>query len=399
MKRNHSELLQELLAKPVGPAVSHAPSKEGFTSQVEVSGNSATVTTNAQPGEVNEGTAAEYLRKEGLDSSEWQVTGFKRSEWGDPDSPKESCSFTFKRVGSGSDREPVDVDALAESYARAYPLEAPREGSGDGSCFVLALGDFQYGKADGDGVEGTIRRVFSCINNAAARLEEFRRSHDISDVHIAFLGDCQEGFVSQGGNNAWRTTLPLTEQIRLTRRTMLHAMGVFAPLAGNLSIVSVPGNHDEAVRFGSSTTTFDDSFATESLIAVQDAARLVGEPLDHVKFYVPETDDLSVTLERGNTVFTHHHGHKWPRGKHFTWWREQAFHNDNLAAADVLLAAHLHQAHIEADGGRLFAQIPALESESTWWRLSHGSVGAPGVLVGLAKDHRMDRLEIVRGTA
>ncbi|MFG2170332.1 hypothetical protein ACGFMO_02930 [Streptomyces niveus] len=202
---------------------------------------------------------------------------------------------------------------------------------------------------------------------------------DIEHVHIAWLGDHVEGFVSQGGANSWRTQLTLNEQIRLTRRVMLHALLTFAPMVSRLTMAAVPGNHGEAVRFmGKGVTRYDDSHDTESLIAVKDAADLNPERFGHVEFYVPDTHELTVVVECSGTVVAHAHGHQFRPGKHFEWWKGQAFGRQSaVQQAVLLLAGHLHHEHVDSDGPRTFIQPPAIESESTWWRHAKGTTGAP----------------------
>src|SRR5690606_33659020 len=145
--------------------------------------------------------------------------------------------------------------------------------------------------------------------------------------------------------------LTLNEQIRLTRRVMLHAMLTFAPRVDRLTMAAVPGNHGEAVRInGKGVTRYDDSHDIESLIAVKDAADLNPERFGHVEFYVPDTDELTVVVDCSGTVVAHAHGHQWRTNKVFEWWRGQAFSGSPLAHADLLLAGHLHHEHIESDG-------------------------------------------------
>jgi hypothetical protein len=268
--------------------------------------------------------------------------------------------------------------------------------AGGGHGFVVALGDMQFGKVDGDGVVGTVERTIRCLDGAMDLLQVYRQRYDIGHVHIAWLGDHIEGFNSQGGANAWRTVLTLTEQIRLTRRVMLHAAMGFAPLADKLTMAAVPGNHGEAVRFeGGGITRYDDSHDTEALVAVADALH-IAKGYEHVQCLVPDTDELTVVTEVAGTVFAHAHGHQWRPDKHMEWWKGQAFHNPGLAAAHVLLSGHYHHERVDTDGPRLSLQVPALESESTWWRHKTGTIGAPGIIVGVTKDGRFDHREVVR---
>ncbi|WP_367135732.1 hypothetical protein [Saccharothrix sp. HUAS TT1] len=390
-------LTEQLLAKPVGPAIpAKAPSPEkDFTRQVEVSGDVAEVTVRGEV-QVDESAAAAYLRAQGEDPALWEVTGFRSSEWTMANgSTGVSTRYSFARRGSAVSAERPPLDELFAQIERHEPVAKRAEGD---HGFIVALGDTQFGKIDGDGVEGTLNRAIHYLNEARDLLEVYRLRADIGHVHVAWLGDHVEGFVSQGGANTWRTQLTLNEQIRLTRRVMLHALKLFADSASQVSMAAVPGNHGEAVRFaGKGVTRYDDSHDTESLIAVADAAALNPEAFGHVRFYVPETDELTVVLPVAGTVVAHAHGHQWRPGKHFEWWKGQAFNQDSaMHQADLLLAGHLHHEHVDSDGRRLFIQPPAMESESTWWRHAKGTTGHPGLVVAITKDGATGPLEVVR---
>lgn len=393
-----SELTDALLAKPTAPAVAGRkvdPEKD-FTRQIEVKGDSADVTVRAETFEQTESAATDVLKSQGLDPAEWTVTGFRSSEWTMANGETGvSTRFSFTRCASGAERERPPIDELLASIDSTPVIEPPQETGGH--TFIVALGDMQFGKIDGDGVEGTLERTIACLNRAASLVEHYRRRFEIGHIHIAWLGDHVEGFVSQGGANTWRTQLTLNEQIRLTRRVMLHALLLFAPMAGRITMAAVPGNHGEAVRIGGKgLTRYDDSHDTESLIAVKDAADLNPERFGHVEFYVPDTDELTVVVECSGTVVAHAHGHQFRPGKHFEWWKGQAFGRSSaMHQADVLLAGHLHHEFIEADGPRTFIQVPSMESESTWFRHSKGAEGAPGLIVAVTREGRVPVKEVV----
>ena len=389
-------LLAELLAKPVGPSTParQTDPEKDFTRQIEVSGDTAVVTVRGPASEADESAATTYLRSKGEDPALWEVTGFRSGEWSMANGEMGvSNRYTFRRIaGVEAERPPLD-DLIAE-VKKHRPVKVRPQGD---HGYLVLLGDMQFGKIDGDGVEGTLRRTIDCLNKAADSLMWQRQRFDIGHVHIAWLGDHIEGFISQDGANLWRTPLTLNEQIRLTRRVMLHALSTFAPLAERVSMAAVPGNHGEAIRVnGKGTTRYDDSHDTESLIAVADGAALNPEAFGHVEFYVPETDELTVVLDVAGSVVAHAHGHKWRPGKHFEWWRGQAFNKDSaMHQADVLVAGHLHHEFVDTDGSRTFIQPPAMESESTWWRHSTGTGGAPGLIVAVTKDGSVPVKEIV----
>lgn len=393
-----SDLLDTLLSKPVGPAVPPRtldPEKD-FTRELEVTRDTISATIRGEVGTVSEGTALQYLQEEGQNPEEWEVTHFRKLKWGPPDNPYESVKFSFKRKALLGERPPLDD--LFAGIERYEPVLLNPDSYGEYGM-IVGIGDMQFGKIDGDGVEGTLARTIDYINKAADLLAWNGERFGIGHIHIAWLGDHIEGFVSQGGANTWRTQLTLNEQIRLTRRVMLHALTTFGGLAPKLSMAAVPGNHGEAVRFmGKGVTRYDDSHDTESLISVSDAVDLT-EPgkFGDVKFYVPTTDELTVVLDVAGTTVAHAHGHQWRPGKHFDWWRGQAFNRDSsLNNADLLLAGHLHHEFIEGDGDRLFMQVPAIESESTWYKHAKGTGGNPGLLVAVTKDGVTNNIEVVR---
>ncbi len=392
-----SELTDKLLSAPTTPPAGRRGGEKDFTSRVEVSPveGTAEVTLRDEPGAVTEGTAFDFLLKEGQDPSDWEVTGLRRSEWDSPNGERlESTRISFRRRAGSTDEERPPIDELIASVKKHKP-KAKRE-QGDAG-YTVFLGDTQWGKVDGDGVEGTLDRTITALDSAADQLMWYRKRWDIGHVHIGWLGDHIEGFVSQGGANAWRTGLTLNEQIRLTRRVMLHALETFAPLAERVTMAAVPGNHGEPQRFsGKGITRYDDSHDTESLVAVADAASLNPEAFGHVEFYVPDSDEMTVVLDIAGTRVGHVHGHQFRPGKQFDWWKGQAFGGSQLADADLLASGHLHHFHVDSDGPRRFVQIPALESESTWWRHKTGAYGDPGLVAGTVCNGLLGPLEVVR---
>lgn len=391
-----SELVNRLLSKPVAPASDKPDAKPELTKQFEVQGDTATAVYNVPAGEQAPHSNAALI-EHGLDPTEWVMTGFKSSEWtmanGDTGV---SNRATFARKAQAPER--LNIDELIEPIQRYLPRGVRRPHDDMDYGFIVALGDMQFGKIDGDDVAGTLDRTIAYLNKAADLLWTYAARYPINHVHIAWLGDHVEGFVSQGGANTFRTSLTMNEQIRLVRRVMLHALLTFADTADRVTMAAVPGNHGEPQRFGGKgITRYDDSHDTESLIAVADAAALNPAAFEHVEFYVPSTDEMTVVLDVAGTTVGHVHGHQFTRGKVFDWWKGQAFDPDNpLGKAELLLAGHLHHEHIESDGKRLFVQVPSMESESTWFRHRTGTSGNPGLIVAVTKDGVTSPLEFVR---
>lgn len=391
-----SALLDELLAKPIGKPAKRAaePLDIDLTSALELAGDMLTATVRVDEGEDAEGKALEFLKEEGQSPEEWEVTGFRKIKYGNPAQPYESVRFTYRRR-TAAGREPLDIDHLVDRIETSGIHYTASHGGGPGA--IVAIGDMQFGKIDGDGVEGTIARAIACIDEAARRLEERSQWEPLEHILTALLGDHVEGFVSQGGANVWRTQLTMSEQIRLTRRVMLHALKAFAPLADKVTMAAVPGNHGETVRFsGKGVTRYDDSHDTESLIAVADAAAMNPDAFGHVEFLVPDTDEMVVVVDVAGTRVGMVHGHQFRPGKHFEWWEGQSFGGSALRDVDLMLAGHLHHEFIDTSGPRTWAQVPAMESESSWWRHAKGVYGAPGLLLMMTKDGLTDEKHVIR---
>jgi len=276
--------------------------------------------------------------------------------------------------------EPVsissDLTELIKSIGKRKP--APMLPAGPG-VYNWVGGDLQLGKADGDGSQGIVDAFTRSIDAAVIDFKHLRKTRSLGIAHLGFLGDCGEGNQSQGGRNMWRTELTVTEQYRLFRRLMLYAVDAFAPLAETVEIDVVNGNHDEAQRF--QATREDDGHATESAVALSDALELNPAAYGHVKVYVPNKDEATITRPVGDSTMTMTHGHKWRRGKAMDWWAGQSLNWHAPGASQFLLHGHEHEFNVYGKRERTVMCCPSFEDESTWWRHRTGDVGKRGALV------------------
>ena len=287
-----------------------------------------------------------------------------------------------------------DLEELIKLTSVALPAE--ERVADQRRAYVVAIGDTQFGKMDGDGLEGTISRVLASTERAANRLVELQdQGHAPETVYICWLGDCIEGFVSQGGGTAWRTPTTLTEQVRIARRLMLHMIDTFRELAPRVVLLSIPGNHDETVRFGKQTTRGDDSWAIEAAVAVHDAMKVNPAAYSHCDVKVPGRDELTLTVDMAGTIVGLAHGHQMRPGKAEEWWAFQAHGLQPIGEATLLLTAHLHHLVVHQGGAKTHIQVPSMESESTWWRHLKGQVAPAGVVTLLVGGGRWDDLKVV----
>lgn len=336
-----------------------------------------------------------FIRDAGLDPEEVEVIEpVNVRGWDAQRSAREGGSVVrlhYYRLNVRRRNLRVDLDDLIKAARRKASTQGCTVDTD--RAFGIALGDLQLGKMDGDGVEGTVERFLLKTAAAKARYQRLNRGRTAKmPIFLAHLGDCIEGFQSQGGANTWRTTLTTTEQVRLYRRLLMEQVRTFAALAPKLIVAGVPGNHDEAHR---PLQTYGDSWAIEALAAVQDACQLAGG-YEHVQFYAPARDELTLSLDVCGTTVGLAHGHQFGRGIDGwrKWWQGQSHGRQPVGTADILLAGHLHHLHIN-QGTRTFIQVPALESGSQWWKHQTGEWGNPGIVTMLIGGGQWSGLEIL----
>ena len=289
---------------------------------------------------------------------------------------------------------------------RSSVVKVEHVGQGEAQCITVEDGLYLAGEElvvthnceNGEGIVETIERTMKTLDEAYRLYWWYAQKYDITEVVVSFLGDHVEGFVSQGGANAWRTPNTLTEQIRVTRRIMLYAMQLFATLGIPVRMVAIPGNHGEAHRFnGRGVTRYDDSHDTECLISVSDAAKLNPEAFGHVSFYVPETDELSVALDLNGTLTAFTHGHMMKPGKYHEWVKGQAYNRGSIFRdVDAVFLGHWHHGHYEESSDRVIVIVPTLETGSQWWKHATGEASMQGLVVATLGEGRVDGVEFVR---
>lgn len=389
-------LSDQLAAGP--PLPEHQPRRGHHPTGREYEWNGSTGWLQTEPLAERPKTWDEFIRDAGLDPDEVEVLepvqvrgwdGLKRAydDDGRPYTAKERLRYYRLDLRRRSIKK--DIDELVRVAKQRSKAKAPEAVENPSTAFLLALGDLQLGKMDGDGVEGTVQRFLDTTEQAVKRYKRIAKGLPVYLVH---LGDCVEGYVSQGGANQWRTTLTLTEQVRLYRRLMFEQVKAFMRVAPDLTVVGIPGNHDEAHR---PLHTYGDSWAIDAMSQLHDTLEFVGG-YDNVHVVVPARDELTVTLDVCGTVVGMAHGHQWRTGQAVNWWAKQAHGRQPIGDADLLLSAHLHHLRIEHTGStKTWVQVPALESGSQWWKHRTGEWGQPGVVSMLVGGGTWQQLEVL----
>lgn len=354
-----------------------------------------------------EASEASLLRDHGYDPETHMIQGgWKQSSWtayrpkeyrrntedGDPED-LEAYTFTakafkFKVVSRPAGSRASDVEDLVRALDGRTPQPRAEALAGKGT-FIYMVGDLQLGKLESP-LEEVAEVFLRNVDKAVSRIE------GAEHIHIAWMGDCIEGSNSQGGALRWRTTLTITEQVRVLQRLMLYAVEAFAPHCDQLTMVSVPGNHDEAAGRDLQTRA-DDSWAIQAAVNVEDAINFSQrKDLQHVRVFVPGPDQQGVVLDCGGLRVAHIHGHVHRLGKHFEWLAGQSLGRQPEGDADLLLEGHWHHLQWLEQAPRTYICAPAMESESVWWKHKTGTPGAPGSLLIRIEDAQVTTVERLR---
>lgn len=387
------EDLEVILAVPAGvpelarAAVPRPPS--GWSPRAEYDAEGGYIVTPAWADGEPEPSEAALLAERGMDPARWQVTGVRYSEWqqskrtdsGDRDvvtlhAKRVTIAPRVGRTGVPDD----DLVALLKG-ARKPVRSTARSANNPNAIFVHAGGDYQLGKRDGDGVEGTIHRFMEALGYGAERLELARKRYVIDTIALPHLGDCIEGYVSQDGRNRNRTTMATSEQVDLLIHLLCEQVRFYAPLAERIIVPILPGNHDEEARKPDGLEHH--SWATFAAKQLRRTLSMAGEAYEHVRIVTPAANELTLTLDLAGTGVTMGHGHYHGPGKAHAWWAGQSHGHQLPGASTLLLEAHHHHLTVDQSGIKTAMGIPALEGESRWWRHRTGNQSPPGMVTML----------------
>jgi len=272
----------------------------------------------------------------------------------------------------------ADVESMIADIKKHKPNFARKTGD---QAFIVCLNDWQIGKADGDGTNGTVQRVLDAIDSVEARVAELRRcGRSLGTLYVMGLGDMIENCADHYPQQTWRTELTLTEQLRVTRQLLVKAITRWAKLFDTVVVAAVQGNHGEVRKDGKSFTDFADNMDTDVFACAYEVLSANPNAYGHVSFVFPQGQELTLTLNCAGTTVGLAHGQQFRNVNKVTdWWAAQAHGRQPIGDADILLSAHFHHLRVMQDQKTWF-QAPALDGGSDWWRHISGNDAPPGVL-------------------
>jgi predicted phosphodiesterase len=282
----------------------------------------------------------------------------------------------------------INIDELVKSLSKKNPAKKYIPNNSK-EVLTILFADLQLGKIDdegeGLGVQKTIDKFIDSVDKAI----HFWRTNGKPEVHLAFAGDCIEGFAtSQNGKLTWRQSLTLTEQLRLFRWVLRYAIDTFvAAGVSKLEVDVVNGNHDSASsKYTGVETRPDDGHATESAIAVNEALRTNPERYGHVTIFVPKKDQDHIVRKVGSSIIAIAHGHQWSRGKSMEWLAGQALNQQSAGASHILLHGHEHEHSIKTKKTRWVICGAPFEVSSNWWKSKTGDESKRGAIAFVHQD-------------
>lgn len=282
----------------------------------------------------------------------------------------------------------ADMDELKSLVSR----HRPRRTAVVGECDMLvALSDWQIGKDDGDGTQGTVRRILQMIDDVSVRIEEFRKTgKPIRTLYVVGLGDLVEGTCDFYPQQSYRVELDRRDQVKMTWRLLLKAVTTWAKQVERLVAAAVGGNHGENRREGRSYTTFADNDDLLVMEVVRDVIRENPEAYGHVEFAIPVGDEsLAVTLDIDGVTTSFVHGHQASgRGKAhekvWNWWTDQiAGRVPGVGDAALLVSGHYHYYASRLETDRAHIQVPPMDGGSAWFEMNHGGRSRAGTMTCL----------------
>lgn len=287
----------------------------------------------------------------------------------------------------------VDLDALVAQALKAKPPK-PIAPTGPRSM-VVPPSDWQLGKADGDGVAGTVDRIQRQIGLIGARIKATKPSNLV----VVGMGDLVESCDGNYPSQRFTVELNRRQQCRLARHLIMQAITAWAPLVPRMVVGAVPGNHGENRQGGKAFTTIGDNDDVACFEAVREACDQNPDAFGHLDWIIPEDEHgITLNLHGWECGFTHGHIPKagaTPQQKQEKWWAEQAFGKTEFGDVDYLFTAHYHHFSIVDLGPRVHFQTPANDGGSDWWLRLKGRRSKPGTLTVMIGEDGWDDAKVL----
>ena len=366
---------------------------KGWEPSVEISGDEGVLITGVV--DFDNPTSEALLESGDLDPEKWTAIPTQMKKWMVGDEWKFSyrCKITPK---SELDNFDEYLDEM-RNYERPVIEKMPAGDLG----FGVFIADPQIGKPDEGGVKGTMDRWFNFNTLTVDRINELRQSgKKIETLYLCGMGDIIESCDGFYPMQAYGVELNRRQQTKLARRLLLDSIVTWAPYFERVVVAAVPGNHGENRKDGNAFTDFSDNDDVAVFEQLEEILAMNKAAFGHVSFKIPD-DALSMTLDMYGTCYGLTHGHAagkgasggMPQAKIINWLKGQAWGEQPIGDARVVVSAHYHHYSSISQGVKTHFQCPAMEGGSTWFTNQTGQKSYPGLLTMVTgeKAHRTGR--------
>jgi hypothetical protein len=327
----------------------------------------------------------DWLIEAGYDPEHYEVIGNPRtSKWQQREDGEWLTSYRFTfRLKNG---DAIDLPLLyAEAKKAVKNKPKTLQVQKTDKALVVLWSDLQVGKVDHRG--GT-PQLIQRVEETRERLLALIKKEKPEKVLFCDVGDTIENFINAADTHqVYSNDLSIMQQVDLATTLAWETLKAIAQHVPEIVYLTVGSNHCQfrinKQKIGSGT----DDWGVHIGRTLARLSQEVGLP---IKFLEPQPHDESLAFDVFGDQF--HvlglwHGHQSPRPDQVpTWWRQQAFGAQPVAAATIGVSGHFHHLRILELGStprgtsRFWVQASTLDNGSDWWRKQSGEDSQPGLV-------------------
>lgn len=355
----------------------------GWEAGVNWEGTEGTISTG--PVDSNQPNWDKMLSARGLDPEVYEVVGdsARFSSWDGADG---TIKYSFRaeiRL-----KKPASVILQEDVYQSILKGKKVKHKPPSGDChFVVALSDWQVGNRDGGGMEEQARKIANLVDLIPRRVADLRKmGYKIGHVVIAGMGDLAEGTCGFYPAMEFRIEADRRDQMKLVRRGLADIIKAVAPIAPQVTVLTVGGNHGENRAKGKAFTTTGDNDDVAVFEPIAEAFQENKKAYGHVGFKIPQ-EQLSMSINLAGHIVAFTHGHLSKPSQNaaqsiWNWWQKQAMGRAHPGVADagILITGHYHHLNVKEQEGRALFICPSLTTVGEYFQDSMGVKTQPGTL-------------------
>ena len=292
-----------------------------------------------------------------------------------------------------------DVDSIIRDVMRTRRKRPAVKETQERRGLVVVYADPQAGKvASLGGTRELAERYAETLTLLEGHIKDLAKVGR-APTEAAWLdgGDCVESFENVESQKQ-TNDLTFTQQVRVHRRLSMEGLRFLAARFPKITAATCGSNHARGRRGKDVMAGPGDDWGLEVLSQVQDAFALNEESYGHVQFAYPPAYRDTVCVDVAGLPVGLAHGHQVNKPEMIhTWWKGQAFGNQPVTQARVLVTGHFHHlAAKEVGDGRLWVMAPTMDNGSDWYTMRSGEVSLPGMLVFSVTKDGWDDLRVLR---